>query len=201
MPGTEEEWQVTHAEAMLSGFKYYVGTPAAEERITCLANLGQSRPDPDDPTTWFYRILVRRGEDSSTPQAWPPGTRVQRISTITGTRSDIEWQVKVSNLAVTGDRTLKVGGDASRIKESDGRCRYEGFWEDYSYDAAWPTQWWSMGHARRCAPAGAQDLRQVTIRYSRSTPHDLYFGTWLGRDAAGFSSRSTAARPWSTIST
>lgn len=182
-PGTEEEWQVTDAEAMLSGFKYYVGTPAAEERITCLANFGQSKPDPDDPATWFYRVLVRRGEDSSTPQAWPPGTRIQRISTITGTRSDIEWQVKVSNLAVTGDRALKVGGDAPRIEESDGRCRYEGFWEDYSYGAAWPTQWWSLGHARRCAPTDAQDLRQVTVRYSRSTQHDLYLGTWLGRDA------------------
>ncbi|MCL4797530.1 MAG: hypothetical protein KJZ84_23400 [Bryobacteraceae bacterium] len=182
-PGIEEEWQATDAEAMLSGFKYYVGNPAAEERITCLANFGQSKPDPDDPATWFYRVLVRRGEDSSTPQAWPPGTRIQRISTITGTRSDIEWQVKVSNLAVTGDRALKVGGDAPRIEESDGRCRYEGIWEDYSYGAPWPTQWWSLGHAKRCAPTDAQDLRQVTIRYSRSTQHDLYLGTWLGRDA------------------
>jgi hypothetical protein len=128
-PGTEEEWHASDAGAMLAGLKYYVGTSNAEERITCLANFGLVLPDPEDPATWYYRLLVRRGEDSSTPQAWPPGTRIQRISTITGTRSDIEWQVRISNLTVTGDRTLKVGSDAPRIEESDGRCRYAGFWE------------------------------------------------------------------------
>ena len=182
-PGTEEEWHVANAEAMLAGLKYYVGTANAEERITCLANFGFVKPDPDDPATWYYRVLVRRGEDSSTPQAWAPGTRIQRISTITGTRSDIEWQVKISNFTVTGDRTLKVGGDAPRIEESDGRCRYEGFWEDYRYGAGWPTQWWSLGHAKRCAPNDAQDRRAVTIRYSYPHEHDVYLGTWLGRDA------------------
>jgi hypothetical protein len=182
-PGTEEEWHAIDAGAMLAGLKYYVGTANAEERITCLANFGLVQPDLEDPATWFYRLLVRRGEDSSTPQAWPPGTRIQRISTITGTRSDIEWQVRISNLTVTGDRTLKVGGDAPRIEESDGRCRYEGFWEDYRYGAGWPTQWWSLGHAKRCAPNDAQDRRAVTIRYSYPRQHDLYLGTWLGRDA------------------
>jgi hypothetical protein len=182
-PGTEEEWHVADAEAMLAGLKYYVGHASAEERITCLANFGLAKPDPDDPATWHYRVLVRRGEDSSTPQAWPAGTRIQRISTITGTRSDIEWQVRISNLTVTGDRTLKAGGDAPRIEESDGRCRYEGFWEDYRYGAAWPTQWWSLGHAKRCAPTSASDLRRVTIRYSYPRAHDLSLGTWLGRDA------------------
>jgi hypothetical protein len=182
-PGTEEEWHVADAEAMLAGLKYYMGNASAEERITCLANFGLLKPGPDDPATWYYRILVRRGEDSSTPQAWPAGTRIQRISTITGTRSDIEWQVRISNLTVTGDRTLKAGGDAPRIEESDGRCRYEGFWEDYRYGAAWPTQWWSLGHAKRCAPTSASDLRRVTIRYSYPREHDLYLGTWLGRDA------------------
>jgi hypothetical protein len=182
-PGTEEEWHLTDAEQMFAGRKYYVGTPDVEERISCLANSGSVKPDPDDPATWYYRVLVRRGEDSSTPLAWPPGTRIQRISTITGTRSDIEWQVKISNLAVTGDRTLKVGGDAPRIEESDGRCRYEGFWEDYRYGAGWPTQWWSLGHAKRCAPNDAQDQRVVTIRYSYPREHDVYLGTWLGRDA------------------
>ncbi|HEU0139701.1 MAG TPA: hypothetical protein VFQ79_08325 [Bryobacteraceae bacterium] len=181
--GTEEEWRVADAEAMLAGLKYYVGTANAEERITCLANFGLVQPDLDDTATWYYRLLVRRGEDSSMPQAWPPGTRIQRISTITGTRSDIEWQVRISNIAVTGDRSLKVGGDAPRIEESDGRCRYEGFWENYAYGASWPTQWWSRGHARRCAPNDAQDQRAVTIRYSYPSQHDLYLGTWLGRDA------------------
>jgi len=183
-PGTEEEWHLTDAGEMLAGRKYYVGTPSVEERISCLANFGLEKPDPDDPATWYFRVLVRRGEDSSAPQSWPAGTRVQRVSTITGTRSDIEWQVKISNLTVTGDRTLKVGGDAPRIEESDGQCRYEGFWEDYRYGApGWPTQWWSLGHARRCAPNDAQDQRAVTIRYSYPHEHDLYLGTWLGRDA------------------
>jgi hypothetical protein len=180
-PGTEEEWHLMDADHMLASRKYYVGTPTVEERIACLANFGLVKPDPDDPATWYYRVLVRRGEDSSTPLAWPPGTRIQRISTITGTRSDIEWQVKISNLA--GDRTLKVGGDAPRIEESDGRCRYEGFWEDYRYGAGWPTQWWSLGHAKRCAPNDAQDHRAVTIRYSYPREHDVYLGTWLARDA------------------
>ena len=181
--GTIEEWHVVAAEKMSAGRKYYVGTPSLEERITCLVNFGPVKPDPDDPATWYYRVWVRRGEDSSTPQAWGAGTRIQRISTITGTRSDVEWQVRISNITVTGDRTLKVGGDAPRIEESDGRCRYEGYWEDYRYGAGWPTQWWSLGHARRCAPTGASDLRRVTIRYSYPRQHDLYLGTWLGRDA------------------
>jgi hypothetical protein len=182
-PGMEEEWHLTDAEQMLAGRKYYVGTPSVEERISCLCNFGLVKPDPDDSATWYYRILIRRGEDSSTPQPWPPGTRIQRISTITGTRSDIEWQVKISNITVTGDRALKVGGDAPRIEESDGRCRYEGFWENYAYGAGWPTQWWSLGYAKRCAPNDAQDNRAVTIRYSYPREHDVYLGTWLGRDA------------------
>jgi hypothetical protein len=181
--GTEEEWHLTNAEEMPAGRKYYVGTPSVEERISCIANFGLQKPNPDDPATWYYRVIVRRGEDSSAPQAWPAGTRIQRISTITGTRSDIEWQVRISNLTVTGDRTLKVGGAAPRIEESDGRCRYEGFWEDYRYGAGWPTQWWSLGHAKRCAPNDGQDRRAVTIRYSYPNHHDLYLGTWLGRDA------------------
>ncbi len=182
-PGTEEEWHVAGAEAMLGGAKYYIGSGSLEERINCLANFGLVMPDLEDPTTWYYRVLVRRGEDSSAPQAWPAGTRIQRISTITGTRSDVEWQVAISNIAVTGDRSLKVGGDAPRIEESDGRCRYTGFWENYAYGAGWPTQWWSLGHAKRCAPNDAQDLRQVIIRYSYPRAHDLYLGTWLGRNA------------------
>ena len=181
--GTEEEWHLTNAEEMPAGRKYYVGTPSVEERISCIANFGLQKPNPDDPATWYYRVIVRRGEDSSAPQAWPAGTRIQRISTITGTRSDIEWQVRISNLTVTGDRTLKVGGGAPRIEESDGRCRYEGYWEDYRYGTGWPTQWWSLGHAKRCAPTDAQDRRTVTIRYSHPREHDLYLGTWLGRDA------------------
>jgi hypothetical protein len=181
--GTEEEWHLTNAEEMPAGRKYYVGTPSVEERISCIANFGLQKPNPNDPATWYYRVIVRRGEDSSAPQAWPAGTRIQRISTITGTRSDIEWQVRISNLTVTGDRTLKVGGGAPRIEESDGRCRYEGYWEDYRYGAGWPTQWWSLGHAKRCAPNDAQDRRAVTIRYSYPSEHDLYLGTWLGRDA------------------
>jgi hypothetical protein len=48
---------------------------------------------------------------------------------------------------------------------------------------AWPTQWWSLGHAKRCAPNDTQDHRAVTIRYSHPREHDLCLGTWLGRDA------------------
>jgi hypothetical protein len=131
------------------------------------ATLSQFVPGQYTARVSSSTVLVRRGEDSSTPQSWPAGTRIQRIS----------------NFTLTGDRTLKAGGDAPRIEESDGRCRYEGFWEDYRYGAAWPTQWWSLGHAKRCAPTSASDLRRVTIRYSYPRAHDLSLGTWLGRDA------------------
>ena len=194
-PGVEQEWHLTDADEMLAGRKYYVGTPDTEERISCIANFGLVKPDPNNPSTWYYRVFVRRGEDSSTPQTWPSGTRIQRISTITGTRSDIEWQVRISNLAVTGNRTLKVGGDAPRIEESDGRCRYEGFWEDYRYGQGWPTQWWSLGHAKRCAPNDAQDRRAVTIRYTYPREHALYIGTWLGRDAGRIEVRIDGGAP------
>jgi len=46
-----------------------------------------------------------------------------------------------------------------------------------------PTQWWSVRHAKRCAPTDAQDRRAVTVRYSHPHEHDLYLGTWLDRDA------------------
>jgi hypothetical protein len=106
---------------------------------------------------------------------------------VSGVDADIEWRVTISNITVTGDRSLKVGGGAPRIEESDGRCRYEGFWDDYAYGAEWPTQWWSMGHAKRCAPSDPSDLRKVTIRYSYQAPHDLYLGTFLSTDCGKIS--------------
>ncbi|MEO0249662.1 MAG: metallophosphoesterase, partial [candidate division WOR-3 bacterium] len=48
-PGVEEEWHLTDADQMLAGRKYYVGTPAVEERITCIANFGLVKPDPELP--------------------------------------------------------------------------------------------------------------------------------------------------------
>ncbi len=175
--GTEEEWRLTNAESMSGGTKYYVGNAITEERITCLANFGLVKADPEVPSTWYYRILVRRGEDSSAPQAWGAGTPVQWISTITGTRSDVEWQVAISNIALSGPTTLKVGGpnENDRLEEGKG-ATYVGYWEEAPYAVGW----WSGGHAKRCAPSSAGDVRRVTVRYQRDATHDLYVGTWLG---------------------
>ncbi len=178
--GTQEEWQLADAAAMSGGTKYYVGSAASEERITCLANFGLIKPDPEEPGSWYYRILVRRGEDSSIPQAWAAGTPVQWISTITGTRSDVEWQVSISNITLFGPTALQVGGpnENDRMEESK-YATYAGYWEEAPYGSGW----WSGGHAKRCAPSAADDLRRVTITYQRDAIHDLYVGTWLGTSA------------------
>ena len=180
LAGTQEEWQLAEAAAMSGGTKYYVGSAASEERITCLANFGLVKPDPEEPGSWYYRVLVRRGEDSSIPQAWAAGTPVQWISTITGTRSDVEWQVSISNITLTGPTALQVGGPSEndRIEESK-YATYAGYWEEAPYGAGW----WSGGHAKRCAPSAADDLRRVTVTYQRDAIHDLYVGTWLGTSA------------------
>ncbi len=116
------------------------GRPS-EERVLLLAG--------GSPT----QITVQRGYESSTPGSWPAGTRMKKLPPISGFQSDVEWGATISNIAVTGDASLKVGGDAARIEESDARCKYTGFWEDYKYGAAgWPSQWWSKGHAKRTAP-------------------------------------------------
>ena len=49
-------------------------------------------------------------------------------------------------------------------------------------DNPWPSQWWSMGHAKRSGPNEANDLRKVTIKYSATEQHDLYLGTFLNTD-------------------
>ncbi|MBS1876639.1 MAG: hypothetical protein JSU00_25715 [Acidobacteria bacterium] len=178
--GTQEEWRLANAQSMSAGTKYYVGNATTEERITCLANFGLVKPDPEVPGTWYCRVLVRRGEDSSVPQAWSAGTPVQWISTITGTRSDVEWQVAISNITLSGPTALKVGGpnENDRLEETKG-ATYVGYWEEAPYGAGW----WSGGHAKRCAPSSANDLRRVTVRYQRDATHDLYVGTWLGTSA------------------
>ncbi len=162
-------WRVDDS-SKLSGGRYFIGTSTAEERVR-LVSL-------DSPT----QITVERGYQSSTPGTWAAGTRVKKLSPISGFASDAEWGATISNITVTGDRTLKVGGAAPRIEESDGRCKYTGFWESYKYAGGFPTQWWSTGHAKRTAPATALDVRKVRITYSKSETHDLYLGTFLYTD-------------------
>lgn len=153
-------WQVDDS-SKLTGGRYFIGTPAGEERVRLLAlNSGT-------------QITVERGFQSSTPGSWAAGARMKKLSPMSGFASDVEWRCTISNLAVTGDRSLKVGGGAPRIEESDGRCKYTGSWENYAYNTGWPTQWWCMGHAKRTTSG------QVTIRYSYPSPHDLYLGTFL----------------------
>ena len=162
-------WQVDDS-SKLSGGRYFIGTPTAEERVR-LVSL-------DSPT----QITVERGYQSSTPGTWAAGTRVKKLSPMSGFAPDAEWGATISNITITGDRALKVGGAAARIEESDGRCKYTGYWEDYKYAGGFPTQWWSAGHAKRTAPSGALDVRKVRITYSKSETHDLYLGTFLYTD-------------------
>ena len=137
-PG-DTTWSVDNG-ARLTGGRYFIGDAANEERVLLLAGGATS-------------ITVQRGYESSTPGSWLAGTRMKKLPPISGFQSDVEWGATISNIAVTGDASLKVGGDSERIEESDARCKYTGFWEDYKYGAVgWPSQWWSKGHAKRTGP-------------------------------------------------
>jgi hypothetical protein len=161
---------VDNSAGLAAGGRYFIGDPAAEERLLLVS--------VDSPT----QITVERAYQNSAPGAWPAGARIKKLSPVSGVQSDIEWRARISNIAVTGDASLKVGGGSERIEEADARCKFAGYWEDYAYDSGWPTQWWSGGHARRCAPSDACDMRTVSIRYSAREPHDLYLGTFLAPD-------------------
>ncbi len=149
----------------LTGGRYFIGSPTSEERVRLVS------------VDSAAQITVERGYQGSAAGAWPAGARMKKVSPVSGFSSDVEWSCTISNIAVTGDRSLKVGGGAPRIEESDGRCAYSGAWESYKYGAGWPTQWWSMGHAKRTTSG------QVTIRYNNASAHDLYLGTFLSADA------------------
>ncbi|MCL4486934.1 MAG: hypothetical protein M1570_02230, partial [Chloroflexi bacterium] len=79
--------------------------------------------------------------------------------------------------------------DSERIEESDKRCQFTGFWEDYKYglNPPWPSERWSMGHAKRTGSNDANDVRSVTIKYSATEQHDLYLGTFLYTDCGKIS--------------
>lgn len=165
---SDTTWSVDDT-SRLTGGRYFVGDQSSEERVL----LAQALPG---------QIKVQRGYEGTTPQAWPAGARICKLSPKSGFSSDVEWRATISNIDVTGDASLKVGGAAPRIEESAPRCKYEGFWEDYKYGAGWPSQWWSGGHARRTAPANVNDLRKVSLSYSQTALHDLYLGTFLNTD-------------------
>jgi len=65
--------------------------------------------DPDD-----------RGE-ASTPGTWPAGARIKKLSPVSGFTGNVEWGCTISNIAVTGNGSLKVGGGSDRIEEVDPR--------------------------------------------------------------------------------
>ena len=49
---------------------------------------------------------------------------MKKLSPVSGFASDVEWGCTISNILVSGDGSLKVGGAAPRIEESDFRCKY-----------------------------------------------------------------------------
>ena len=159
-------WSIDNGD-VLTGGRYVIGDTTNEERVLLVAGGSSS-------------IDVQRGYEGSTARAWPSGTRMKKISPVTGFTSDVEWRAVISDIAVTGDTALKVGGDSTRIEEADSRCKYTGYWEDYKYGVVgWPSQWWSSGHAKRTGPNNAGDVRKVSLRYSYQATHDLYVGTFL----------------------
>ena len=159
-------WSIDNGD-VLTGGRYVIGDTTNEERVLLVAGGSNS-------------IDVQRGYEGSTARAWPSGTRMKKISPVTGFTSDVEWRAVISDIAVTGDTALKVGGDSTRIEEADSRCKYTGYWEDYKYGVVgWPSQWWSSGHAKRTGPNNAGDVRKVSLRYSYQATHDLYVGTFL----------------------
>ena len=160
--------------AGLTGGRYFIGDDANEERVLLVAGGATS-------------IQVQRGFESSTPGSWPAGTRMKKLPPVSGFQSDVEWGATISNIAVTGDASLQVGGDSERIEDTDKRCQFTGFWEEYKYDTGWPSQWWSMGHAKRTGRSDPEDVRSVTIRYSATEQHDLYLGTFLYTDCGKIS--------------
>ena len=103
-PG-DTTWSVDSG-AGLTGGRYFIGDAANEERVLLVAGGATS-------------IQVQRGYESSTPGSWPAGTRMKKLPPISGFQSDVEWGATISNIAVTGDASLKVGGDSERIEESD----------------------------------------------------------------------------------
>ena len=151
-------WSVDDV-SQLSGGQYFIGDSANEERVLLVA-------------TDTGQVTVQRGYEGTTARSWLAGARMKKLSPKSGFASDVEWSAAISNIAITGDASLKVGGAAARIEESDGRCKYSGFWEDYKYGTAgWPSQWWSMGHATRTAPARRATCgrSRFPIRRRRST--------------------------------
>jgi hypothetical protein len=154
----------------LTGGRYFIGTPTSEERIQLLSVASGTQ------------ITVARGFEASTPGTWPAGARLKKLSPLSGFIGNVEWGCTISNIAVTGNGSLKVGGGSERIEEADARCKYTGFWEDYAYGGTFPSQWWSKGHAKRTAPSSALDVRKVTLRYSYPRQHDLHLGTFLNTD-------------------
>jgi hypothetical protein len=168
---TDTVWHVGDS-SWLTGDRYFMGSDTAEERVRLIS--------VDSPT----QLTVDRGYQSSTPGSWPAGARMKKVSPVTGFSSDVEWGCTISNIQVTGDASLKVGGAAPRIEEADARCKYTGYWEDYKYGSTppWRSQWWSTGHAKRTAPTSGTDERKVSFRYSQMDQHDLYLGTFLNTD-------------------
>ena len=141
---SDTAWQVDDS-SKLTGDRYFICTPDLEERVQLLS--------VDSATG----ITVSRGYQSSTPGSWSAGARMKKFSAVSGFASDVEWGCTISNIQVTGDGSLKVGGGSDRIEEADARCKYTGFWEDYAYGGSFPSQWWSKGHAKRTAPSSALD--------------------------------------------
>jgi hypothetical protein len=75
------------------------------------------------------QITVERGYQSSTPGSWGAGARMKKLSPQSGISSDGERGCTISHITITGDGSLKVGGEAPRIEESDARCTYTGYWQ------------------------------------------------------------------------
>ena len=103
-------------------------TPTNEERILLLVRRSRDQITVAARVRSLDARLLAGGRADEEALAQSPASR-----------RDVEWGATISNIAVTGDASLKVGGGSERIEEADARCKYTGFWEDYKYGAVgWP---------------------------------------------------------------
>jgi hypothetical protein len=174
---TDTTWQVGDS-SKLTGARYFIGTPDLEERVQLLSVVS--------PT----QITVARGYQSSAPGTWSAGARMKKLSAVNGFASDVEWGCTISNISVTGDGSLKVGGGSARIEESIPDYRLLGGLQVRRGGLAiavvehGPRQP-DCAHQRRGCPEGVAPLLAdaATRSASRNVPeHRL----WQGRGQPGW---------------
>ena len=152
-------------------------TPTSEERVLLVA--------VDSPT----QITVERGYEASTPGSWPAGTRMKKLSPITGFA--VRRGVGRDHLEHRGHRRREPQGRRRRQRDRGvGRAlqvhRLLGGLQVRR--GGWPVavvERWATRSAPR--PPMRSDVRKVTLSLLATEQHDLYLGTFLNTDCGKIS--------------